>query len=428
MYTFQAKKTYSRSPLAKAAATNAVPVTPKANPLEKIEEEPAQPTPYSLRKRVISDIKKIQKILENSDDERDFSPSGSEYSGESSEEEEEDEPEERSEQSNSEEKKAKRAHNSGRSLSSLATPRLTREAVDNIFKELTIGEAHKSHVEQLFRCQLALFDKWDFLLRQNYNILLYGVGSKKDVVDKFLARHAKHSPVIKVNGFFPSVTVKDVLDQVCECLKLDSSGPSVLDRIESKLKEYDVRIYIGINNIDGVMIRSKKNQQMIARLARLPQIRLVASSDHINAPLLWDQCLLTDLNWVWMDATTFLPYTEETSYEGSILLHPSGQLTLASLRSVFSSLTRNARALFLILCRAQADAEKGWEGMAFRELYHEGRRQMLVSTDSALRLQLKEFIDHAIIKQKRSPEGEERFLIVMDTSILKQFLEEQEAS
>ena len=90
MYTFESKKTYARSPLAKAAMIKAANSTPKASkaetpkPLGKIEEESSPQTPYSLRKRVIKDIKRIQKILENSDEENDFSASESDYSAESS--------------------------------------------------------------------------------------------------------------------------------------------------------------------------------------------------------------------------------------------------------------------------------------------------------------------------------------------------------
>jgi len=415
LYTFQAAKTYSRSPLIKSVISKIKVDSPKRTEvLEAVKEEVTPSTPYSLRKRVINDIKKIQKILENSEDEGDdFSDSGSEFSGESSESENESSPE--------------KVKSSGRTLDGLATPRLTKEVVNEIFKGLDINETHKKQLTNLVRTQIACFEKWDFLLRQNKNILLYGIGSKKEIIEKYLGRFSKTHPVISVNGYFPSVSASDVIDQLCECLKVDSGRTDSLDLVEGKLSNYEVVVYIGINNIDGGMIRSKKSQGVLARIARLPQIRMVASIDHINSPLLWDQCLLTDFNWIWMDSTTFLPYSEETSFEGSILMQSSGQLTLASLRSVFNSLTKNARALFLILCREQSTAEKGWEGMTFQELYREGRRHLLLSSDSALRLQLKEFIDHAVVKQKRSA-GDERYRISMDNAILKQFLEEQGAS
>lgn len=42
---------------------------------------------------------------------------------------------------------------------------------------------------------------------------------------------------------------------------------------------------------------------------------IIASIDHINAPLMWDHAKLAKFNWIWQDCTTFAPYTVETSYE-----------------------------------------------------------------------------------------------------------------
>lgn len=48
-------------------------------------------------------------------------------------------------------------------------------------------------------------------------------------------------------------------------------------------------------------------------------------------------------NWLWYETTTFLPYTEETSYENSLLVQQTGALALSSLTHVLRSLTSNAR-------------------------------------------------------------------------------------
>jgi len=45
------------------------------------------------------------------------------------------------------------------------------------------------------------------------------------------------------------------------------------------------RLYLIIHNIDGVMLRSNKAQNVLANLASIPNVRIIASIDHINAPL-----------------------------------------------------------------------------------------------------------------------------------------------
>lgn len=47
----------------------------------------------------------------------------------------------------------------------------------------------------------------------------------------------------------------------------------------------DLHVYLLIHNIDGPMLRGEKIQSALGQLASLPNLHLVASLDHINAPL-----------------------------------------------------------------------------------------------------------------------------------------------
>lgn len=72
----------------------------------------------------------------------------------------------------------------------------------------------------------------------------------------------------------------------------------------------------------------------------------------------WDHSKLSKLKWTWWDATTFLPYAEETSYENSLMTQRSGALQLSSLRSVHQSLTTNAKGIFQIIAEHQLEHHK----------------------------------------------------------------------
>lgn len=44
-------------------------------------------------------------------------------------------------------------------------------------------------------------------------------------------------------------------------------------------------LYLLIHNIDGQMLHGDRNQQILSQLAAIPGIHLLASIDHLNAPL-----------------------------------------------------------------------------------------------------------------------------------------------
>lgn len=74
--------------------------------------------------------------------------------------------------------------------------------------------------------------------------------------------------------------------------------------------------------------------------------------------IVWDNVMRAKFNFYWVDATTFLPYEAETSYEGSLLVKQSGALALQSLQSVFASLTKNAKSIYIHLVKFQLENSK----------------------------------------------------------------------
>lgn len=65
---------------------------------------------------------------------------------------------------------------------------------------------------------------------------------------------------------------------------------------------------------------------------------------------------------------------------------------------------------------------RGFNGLAFWELYRSCRDEFLVSSEAALHSQLVEFKDHRLVTTKRSHDGTEFLLITLDVDTLKEFL------
>lgn len=73
---------------------------------------------------------------------------------------------------------------------------------------------------------------------------------------------------------------------------------------------------------------------------------------------MWDHSKLSKFNFSWWDVTSFQPYSEETSFESSMMVQRTETLALSSLKNVFLSLTSNSKSIYLILVKYQLEHGK----------------------------------------------------------------------
>lgn len=412
-------------------------------------------TPYSLRKRMKSKIACSAKRIASDSSENDFSeiesdykPSNSESSSSSAEEDDDSVDEDSKEPEEVQKSKSReqiRHHNmeyvleaeeffsnkksitSNHTLNRLQKPRLAEEQLQKLLENMTLS--HQEAVRCLGDKYPHYFEKWIFALREQYSVLLYGLGSKFHTLQQFRKTMLQDHLVLEVNGFFPSLTIKEVVASMAdELLDLSYRPSRLLECLETIETDISCELYVIIHNLDGPMLRSDKSQDILSRLVSMQNVHLIASIDHINAPLIWDHAKLSRFHFLWWDVTSFQPYNGETQFETSILVQQSGKLALSSLSNVFHSLTRNARSIFIMMVRHQLEHHKDpvYQGMSFRDLYWSSREAMLVSSDIALRAQLTEFLDHRLVHQHRGHDGSELLQIPIDIAVLQWFIEQVE--
>lgn len=299
-----------------------------------------------------------------------------------------------------------------------------------MLKELKVNNSHQDLIEQMFQDNQQYFQKWLVVLNEGFNVLLYGLGSKRELMNSFHRELLKSHPAIIVNGFFPGLTIQDILNGIAtDILELSTalSNPhEAVAAIERELNALeDLHIFLLIHNIDGPNLRVTKVQEILSRLARIRNVHLIASVDHINAPLLWDHSKLSNYNFTWFDVTTMEPYWAETKFETSVINRNSGNLVLSSMRNVFQSLPSNSKGIYRLIVNHQLDNKNNanYQGMSFKELYSSCRDAFLVSSDIALRSQLTEFTDHKLVRIKRAPDGMEYLTIPIQINLLEQFME-----
>ncbi|KAG0637534.1 origin recognition complex subunit 2-domain-containing protein [Tuber brumale] len=285
------------------------------------------------------------------------------------------------------------------------------------------------------------FPQWEFELSQGFNLLLYGYGSKRNLLMQF-AKRIYRSPrgLVVINGYVPTLTIKDVLSTVAKAIigpnhtiRLGSNPNDTLDTILSILDTHTPEeeqeaeeaeeeyvpvdhLTILIHNLDGEPLRTTRAQVLLSRLSSHPKISLVASIDHIHAPLLWDAARVSQFNFLWHDATTFAPYSVESSIDDSLaLISGSGRAGgTKGVKFVLASLPMNAKSLYRVLVSHQLQGiEDGAAGAAgedevgveYKVLYQKAVEEFICSNDMAFRTLLKEFQDHQMVSLKKDAQG-----------------------
>ncbi|XP_078580587.1 origin recognition complex subunit 2-like isoform X2 [Branchiostoma floridae x Branchiostoma japonicum] len=316
---------------------------------------------------------------------------------------------------------------SDRTLSRLNIPRMDQARLQSALQHAPA--AHIQHLQQLYQEHRCHFHKWMLQLSNGFNLLLYGLGSKRVLIDQFRSTILRDTVQMVVNGYFPSITVKHILNSITEeVLEHTGSFRSVQDQltfIKDTFEETGEELFLFIHNIDGPMLRGEKVQAVLCQLAQVGGVRIIATIDHINAPLIWDQNKSSRFNWLWYDVTSYEPYVEETSYENSLMVQQSGVLALSSLVHVLRSLTPNARGVFHLLALYQLEHkdDSSYIGMSFHDLYQRCREKFLVHSHLTLRAQLTEFKDHKLIRTKKGSDGVENLLIPLDGAMLAEYME-----
>ncbi|XP_067951688.1 origin recognition complex subunit 2-like isoform X2 [Watersipora subatra] len=326
----------------------------------------------------------------------------------------------------------------GKSVTSNHT--LARLREDGILDHLSLSDIlssrpnqYKKDVRQLLKEHQTMFQTWMLQLCLGFNLLLYGYGSKKGLIEEFRKSVCSQYHCVVINGFFPSLTLRNILWGIAEeCLGLTLSQltdtDAIVTQIHRHLYKKDEALFIFVHNIDGPMLRGAPLQSALASLASHDNIHLLASIDHINAPLMWTQSTIAKYKWIWYDATTFDPYIEETSYENSLMTQQTGTLALRSMCNVFKSLTPNAKNIFLLMARYHTEnsSNPAYIGIPFQILYQKCREGFLVNSDQTLRTQLTEFRDHKLVKSRKGADGAEHLFLPIDPATLNDFMEQIE--
>jgi origin recognition complex subunit 2 len=286
-------------------------------------------------------------------------------------------------------------------------PPLTHQQYTSLLRSSTGAQQHEFAIEDLSFAHESRWPGWERELGQGFNLLCYGLGSKRDVLNRFATEVlAERADVVVVNGVFPRLTVRDVLATIEAAFPAVRQAPapppsaqaSAVDVLAYRIYTHFLPpglepapahelaaddLYLVIHGIDSAGLRTAQAKTVLGLLASSPRIHLLASVDHVQAPILfstaethsrphsyptgWHDSVPASrgFNWLYHDLTTLQPYDAEVALRiasASRLPTAGGGAGLATeegARHILTSVTELARRLFKALARSQMDSMAG---------------------------------------------------------------------
>lgn len=374
-------------------------------------------------------------------------------------------------------KKPIRGSQKSKNTMSMATE-VTREEyalISNLFHE----HLHKGARSQLYQIQDKMFPQYWFELTQGFSLLFYGVGSKREFLERYAfeylvpnlayARMDKDQeenekchleaddynlPCIVINGYNPTCNYRDVFKDISRALlpeELSRSetkywGNHVLLQIQKMIELYknelpDIKLVIIVHNLDGPSLRKDTFQTMLSYLALIRQVAIIASTDHIYAPILWDNFKAQNFNFVFHDITNYEPLAVESSFRDVMKMSKNDLASGAEgAKYVLESLTINSKKMYKLLIETQlnnmessASNKKGKVppskrgvpavGVEFKQLLHLCAADFIASNELSLRSMLTEFVEHKMATISKNPAGTEHVWVPYNYSEMKKLLE-----
>jgi len=192
---------------------------------------------------------------------------------------------------------------------------------DEYFEQIRkYTDRHEPEKKYLMKLHARSFLQWQFELNEGFNICLYGLGSKRQLVNQFAEwLYPKHNPpprIVIVNGYAPKLNIRTVLNTLNTSVMSDKAPPrlagqpnEVLDSLLSHLAAHTPPspVVLMINSIDAPALRRPATQSLLARFAANPSISVVATADTPSFPIMWNTALRNQFNFVFHDCTTYAP-------------------------------------------------------------------------------------------------------------------------
>lgn len=280
-----------------------------------------------------------------------------------------------------------------------------------------------------------------------FNLMFYGLGSKRKTLNRFALKCAKRGHVVVANGFSPSFNLNALvlgIERIFDLHQGSTFGSGIDGRIQRIITHFSPtrkrkHLFVIFHNLDIFLQRHHKATPHLTQLLACSSIHVAASADRVQSSTYIQISDLiaaqrasssSDRNshyWLWHDLTTMqrydfeLSHSDRTSYivfsskdesstSGAVGSHRTDAVNERAAYHVLASVTEKAKKLFKLLAQKQLDnmhqstsqasartEERSSSAISYDVLFTMARDNFLASSDTALRALLSEFRDHNIV-------------------------------
>lgn len=285
-------------------------------------------------------------------------------------------------------------------------------------------ERYKTQLDSLAENE---FRKWKLYLASGFNILLHGVGSKREVLGN-LEKELKEYTYMRLDARKDGLNIKALLNSINESMRLGRTqkrGESTANWAKAiRRKLNGQQLILIIDNIEAPDWRNDQ-EALCELLENKDTVKLIATVDHIYSTFIWNSRQLSTLSFVHIAVNTFKVPMEELLTGDSRLLGLDARSnqsshTLSSLDAFWKSLAVNSQKLFRLFFQMYFETKKP---VKFWDLFNAAKDDFIASTDAALRTQLVEFKDHRVLRWTRGDDGNDQLSGMVELKLITEFLE-----
>lgn len=279
-----------------------------------------------------------------------------------------------------------------------------------------------------------------------FSVAVYGCGSKTQVLDGVFQtlRTAGFSgdKFVRIKGYdqtFPLIRTFSaaLVGKRGSTIRTQADVIKAVDKLPKS-----TRLFVIIDSIDGVPLRN--HQEFLSEIASRSNVHLCASVDHSKVGLLWSSTQSKRFRWIWIEASTYVAYTQEVKDLVPFWKDLIEGRTDAASRSleVLSSLTGSHSEIIQLIAKMQLDA-MGTSQVAKKakvdneenadpekansvhvrstDLVKRCKKAMIADNQQKMRSLLQELIDHRLVINSKDKEtGNEMFWLPFDQERLQE--------
>lgn len=332
---------------------------------------------------------------------------------------------------------------------------IKKEKQYNLYNKTFFKESDKASIDVINRIdKKALFKLMTELIHSNTNIMLYGYGSKIEIIFDFIKYFQEkentssktevlenniselnksiifekpYYHIIVINAFNSEVKFSVIYEILLNYLTSYSSEPAnnykkffsnpkneeeSIQRLalfkSQVLKDFKGKLLLFLNNIDGPSILGKRVQKLLSLLISQLCISVVATCDNAYYPYYWTQEVKDNFSFCFIKYSTFKPYTIEINDKHSI----TGEKTVKSgsaFKSIYKSLTDKQKGMLKVMAEFQINSDNRIQDLTFNELTNLLIDNMIVAGQGQVKGLLFEPMDHDVIVERVNNKSKKQY-------------------